>query len=91
MGTLLTKLWRDPAYFQKTLAMTMAFLAVLLPTLPLGEFGAAGYWIGKLLLPVAVAVAARGQTHSGLTPDEAAKLRALIPAPDVLAKVAPPI
>lgn len=82
MGAILGKLWNDPDYFTKSLTVVLGFVAVLLPVLPLGDLGAAGYWIGKLALPVVIALGASGKS-SGLTPDEAAKLRALIGATKV--------
>lgn len=78
MGPLLHKLWNDPDYLVKALTMLIGFVAVLLPLLPLGEFGAFGYWLGKLALPVVIALGATAR-GSGLTHDEAAKLRALLP------------
>lgn len=91
MRTILRNLWTEPAYFQKSLAVFIAGVAAFLPTLPLEEWGAVGYWLGKVALPLAVLVAARGREHSGLTADEAAKLRALIPTQAQLDAGAPKV
>lgn len=88
MGTILSKLWNDPDYFRKSVAFFIAFLGTLLPVLPLGEFGEVGYWLGKVALPIAVAIGATSK-GSGLTADEAAKLRALIPTQEQLDTHAP--
>jgi len=88
MGTILKRLWGDPDYFSKSAAFAIAMLATIVPTLPLGDLGVVGYWLGKLALPLAIAIGATSK-GSGLTPAEAAKLRALIPAQPVLDKVAP--
>lgn len=90
MGSIISRLWNDPDYFSKSAAFAIALLASLLPVLPLGELGPVGYWLGKLALPIAVAVGATAR-GSGLTPDEAAKLRALIPVQEVLDKKAPKV
>jgi hypothetical protein len=79
MREIVRNLWCNPQYFQKSIVAACILAAVVLPQLPLGEMGPVGYWIGKALLPLAVVVAARSRQGSGLTTDEAAKLRALIP------------
>lgn len=92
MRTILHNLWTEPAYFQKSIAVFVAGLAAFLPTLPLEEWGTVGYWLGKVALPLAVLVAARGgNNRSGLTQDEAAKLRALIPTQAQLDAGAPKV
>lgn len=90
MGKILDKLWNDPDYFKKTMSFAIALAAVILPVLPLGELGEVGYWLGKFALPIAVAIGATGR-GSGLTEEEAAKLRALIPTQEKLDKNAPRI
>ena len=90
MGSTLKRLWNDPDYFNKSVVFFVALVAVIIPTLPLGEMGVVGYWLGKLALPVAVAIGATSK-GSGLTADEAAKLRALIPTQHVLDQVAPKV
>lgn len=88
MGKILSKLWNDPDYFKKTLAFAIAFVGAVLPVLPLGDLGEVGYWLGKFALPIAVAIGATGR-GSGLTEEEAAKLRALLPTQERLDKNAP--
>ena len=55
MGDILRRLWTDPAYFRAAIVL---FFGVVVPNLPLGEFGAIGYWIGRLAVPVALLVKA---------------------------------
>jgi hypothetical protein len=90
MGSILSKLWSDPDYFKKSLTVVLGTIAVLLPLLPLGDLGAFGFWLGKLGLPLVIAYGATAR-GSGLTADQAAKLRALIPDDATLNKIAPPI
>lgn len=55
MLTLLKKLWTDEAYFRATLYV---ILGVVIPSLPLGEFGSIGYWLGRLAPGIALLVKA---------------------------------
>ena len=90
MGAILRRLWNDPDYFYKSAVFLLATIAVVLPILPLGELGSVGYWLGKVALPIAIAIGATSR-GSGLTADEASKLRALIPTQAVLDKTVPKI
>ena len=90
MGSILSKLWNDPDYFRKTLTFMIATVAGIIPTLPLGELGAFGYWFGKFAIPLSIALGATAK-GSGLTPGEAAKLRALLPTDEQLDRIAPQI
>ena len=82
MGKILAQLWNDPDYFRKVVTLLIGGAAVILPVLPLGELGSFGYWTSKLLLPIAITLGATGRS-SGLTVDEATRLRALLAAPKV--------
>lgn len=75
MGTLLSRLWSDSDFFVKSCVAALAFIAVLLPLLPLGELGPIGFWIGKLALPLIIALGATSK-GSGLKPEEVAEFRA---------------
>ena len=77
MGTILGKLWTDPDYFRKAMTVVLGTAAVVLPVLPLGEWGAVGYWLGKLGLPLVIAYGATAK-GSGITAAEADQLRALL-------------
>ena len=55
MITFLKRLWTDEAYFRSALVLVFG---VVVPNLPLGEFGSVGYWIGKLAVPAALLVKA---------------------------------
>jgi hypothetical protein len=90
MGAILRKLWNDPDYFRKSMSFVVAMAAVILPILPLGELGPTGYWLGKLALPIAIAIGATSK-GSGLSADEASKLRALIPTQAQLDRALPPV
>ena len=89
MGAILKKLWTDPDYFNKTLAFLIGVFFTVLPTLPLGELGQVGYWLGKIGLPFAIAWGATSHNRSGISAEEAAKLRALIPTQEILNRKAP--
>lgn len=90
MKTILKKLWTDPDYFRKSTVVFLGLLVTILPLVPIDNIPTVGYWISKFALPIIYALGATVK-GSGLTPDEAAKLRALIPSQEILDTHAPKV
>ena len=90
MKHFFSNLWNEPDYFRKVVVFLVAFIPILLSTLPLGELGELGYWLEKVALPTAIALGATAK-GSGISKEEAMKLRALIPTQEILDKKAPRI
>jgi hypothetical protein len=89
MKPLLERLWTDTDYLTKTCVILLGIVVSVLPNLPLGDTGIP-YWIKQFGLPILIGIGATLKSGtSGITADEAAKLRALIPVQDVLDKRAP--
>lgn len=89
MGALFTKLWCDPDYFIKTIVFTIGLAISLLQLVP-GDAGTIGWYARLLGTPLLIAIGATSTYSSGITREEAAKLRALIPTKEKLDKEAPP-
>lgn len=78
MDAILKRLWNDPDFFIKSLVFGLGTLIAVLQVVPNEALGGIGYWARLFGTPILLAIGATGR-GSGLSAEEAAKLRALLP------------